>query len=91
MSTTKDLGEACQAEIKHLKAVIQFKETHILTLQETIRTLKRKEIRRQQREKKKRDAEKKEVKIPEKTLIYDNMVGDLDILCQQYQIYLKTL
>ena len=23
MSTTKDLGEACQAEIKHLKAVIQ--------------------------------------------------------------------
>ena len=40
MSTTKDLGEACQAEIKHLKAVIQFKETHILTLQETIRTLK---------------------------------------------------
>ena len=91
MSTTKDLGEACQAEIKHLKAVIQFKETHILTLQETIRTLKRKEIRRQQREKKKRDAEKKEVKIPEKTLIYDNRVGDLDILCQQCQIYLRTL
>ena len=91
MSTTKDLGEACQAEIKHLKAVIQFKETHILTLQETIRTLKWKEIRRQQREKKKRDAENKEVKIPEKTLIYDNMVGDLDILCQQCQIYLKTL
>ena len=90
MSTTKDLGEACQAEIKHLKAVIQFKETHILTLQETIRTLKRKEIRRQQREKK-RDDEKKEVKIPEKTLIYDNMVGDLDIVCQQCQIYLKTL
>ena len=90
MSTTKDLGEACQAEIKHLKAVIQFKETRILTLQETIRTLKRKEIRRQQREKK-RDAEKKEVKIPEKTLIYDNMIGDLDILCQQCQIYLKTL
>ena len=90
MSTTKDLGEACQAEIKHLKAVIQFKETHILTLQETIRTLKRKEIRRQQREKK-RDDEKKEVKIPEKTLIYDNMVGDLDILCLQCQIYLKTL
>ena len=90
MSTTKSLEEACQAEIKHLKAVIQFKETHILTLQETIRTLKRKEIRRQQREKK-RDDEKKEVKIPEKTLIYDNMVGDLDIVCQQCQIYLKTL
>ena len=90
MSTTKNLGEACQAEINHLKAVIQFKGTHILTLQETIRTLKRKEIRRQQREKK-RDDEKKEVKIPEKTLIYDNMVGDLDILCQQCQIYLKTL
>ena len=91
MSTTKDPGEACQAEIKHLKAVIQFKETHILTLQETIRTLKRKAIRRQQREKTKRDAEKKEVKIPEKTLIYDNRVGDLDILCQQCQIYLRTL
>ena len=91
MSTTKDLGEACQAEIKHLKAVIQFKETHILTLQETIRTLKRKEIRRQQREKTTRDAEKKEVKIPEKTLIFDNRVGDLDILCQQCQIYLRTL
>ena len=35
MSTTKELGEAwygCQAEIKHLKAVIKLKETHILTL-----------------------------------------------------------
>ena len=89
MSTIKELG--CQAEIKHLKDVINFKETHILTLQETIRTLKRKEIRRPQREKKKRDAEKKEVKIPEKTLIYDNRVGDLDILCQECQIYLRTL
>ena len=39
MSTTKELGEAwygCQAEIKHLKAVIKLKETHILTLKEYI-------------------------------------------------------
>ena len=76
MSTTKELGEAwygCQAEIKHLKAVIKLKEY--------IRTLKRKEMRRQQRDKKKRDAEKKEVKNPEKTLIFDNMVGDVNVLC----------
>ena len=40
MSTTKELGEAwfgCQAEIKHLKAVLKLKETHILTLKEYIR------------------------------------------------------
>ena len=46
MSTTKELGEAwfgCQAEIKHLKAVLKLKETHILTLKETIQSLKRKE------------------------------------------------
>ena len=68
MSTSKELGEAsdgCQTEIKQLKA-------HILTLKETIRILKRKVMRRQQREKTKREA-------------------DLDILCQQCQIYLKTL
>ena len=90
MSTTKELGEACQAEIKHLKMDIQLKETHILTLQETIRSLKRniRFLRRQQREKKKRDAESK---FPEKTLIYDNMVGELDILCATCQRYLKTL
>ena len=93
MSTTKELGEAwygCQAEIKHLKAVIKLKETHILTLKEYIRTLKRKEIKRRQREKK-RDAEKKEVKKEEKTLIYDNMVGDINLLCAKCQRYLKTL
>ena len=61
MSTTKELEEAwfgCQAEIKHLKAVLKLKETHILTLKEYIRTLKRKEMRRQQIERK-RVAEKK--------------------------------
>ena len=88
MSTSKELGEAsdgCQTEMKQLKA-------HILTLkEETIRILKRKEMRRQQREKTKRGAEMKGIKCPVKTLIYDNMVGDLDILCQQCQIYLKTL
>ena len=72
MSTDKELGEAwfgCQAEVKHLKAVLKLKETHILTLKEHIRSLKRKEMTRQQREKK-RVAEKKEVKKEEKTLIY---------------------
>ena len=93
MSTTKELGEAwfgCQAEIKHLKAVLNFKETHLLTLKEYIRKLKRKEMRRQQREQK-RVAEKKEVKNPEKTLIYDQSVGDLNLLCAKCQRYLKTL
>ena len=93
MSTTKELGEAWfgwQAEIKHLKAVLKLKETHILTLKEYIRTLKRKEMRRQQREKK-RVAEKKEVKKPKKTLIYDQSVGDLNNLCATCQRYLKTL
>ena len=93
MSTTKELGEAwfgCQAEIKHLKAVLKLKETHILTLKETIQSLKRKEMRRQQREQK-RVAEKKEVKNPEKTLIYDESIGDLNLLCANCQRYLKTL
>ena len=93
MSTTKELGEAwfgCQAEIKHLKAVLKLKETRILTLKEYIRKLKRKEMRRQQREQK-RVAEKKEVKNPEKTLIYDQSVGDLNLLCAKCQRYLKTL
>ena len=60
MSTTKDLRDAwfgCHAEIKHLKAVLNLKETHILTLKETIRKLIRKEIKRLQREKKKRETE----------------------------------
>ena len=46
MSTDKELGEAwfgCQAEVKHLKALLKLKETHILTLKEYIRSLKRKE------------------------------------------------
>ena len=93
MSTDKELGEAwfgCQAEVKHLNAVLKLKETHILTLKEYIRTLKRKEIKRRQKEKK-RDAEKKEVKKAEKTLIYDNMVGDINFLCAKCQRYLKTL
>ena len=62
MSRTRELGEAwfgCQAELK-------LKETHILTLKEYIQSLKRKEMRREQREQK-RVAEKKEVKNPEKT------------------------
>ena len=93
MSTDKELGDAwfgCQAEIKHLKAVLNLKEAHILSFKKYIRTLKRKEMRRQQREKK-RDAEKKEVKKEEKTLIFDNMVGDINLLCTKCQRYLKTL
>ena len=93
MSTTKELGEAwfgCQGEVKHLKAVLKIKETHILTLKEYIRTLKRKEIKRRQREKR-RDAEKKEVKKAKKTLIYDNRVGDINLLCAKCQRYLKKL
>ena len=57
MSTDKELGEAwfgCQAEVKHLKAVVKLKKPHILTLKEYIRTLKRKEIKRQQREEERR-------------------------------------
>ena len=93
MLTDKELGEGwfgSQAEVKHLKAVLKLKETHILTLKETIQSLKRKEMRRQQREQK-RVAEKKEVKNPEKTLIYDQSVGDLNLLCAKCQRYLKTL
>ena len=97
MLTDKELVEA---QVRHLKAVLKLKETHILTLKEYIRTLKRKEIKRRQREKK-RDAEKKEVKkaektliydnMVEKTLIYDNMVGDINDLCATCQRYLITL
>ena len=53
MSTTKELGEAwfgCQAEIKHLKAVLKLKETHILTLKEYIRTLKKKRGKKKAKE-----------------------------------------
>ena len=89
MSTTKELGGAwfgCQAEIKHLKAVLKLKGTHILTLKEYIRTLKRKEVKKRQREQN-RSGEKKEVKKPEKTLIYDQSVGDLNNLCATCQLY----
>ena len=92
MSTDKELGEAwfgCQTEIKHHKALLNLKEAHILTLKKYIRNLQRREIKRQQRVK--RAAEKKEVKKEEKTLIYDNMVGDINILCAYCQEYLKTL
>ena len=57
MSTDKELGDAwfgCQAEVKHLKAVLNLKGAHILSFKKYIRTLKRKEMRRQQREKKRR-------------------------------------
>ena len=95
MSGTKELAEAwcgSHAEIKHLKAIVKLKETHILTLKETIRFLKRKEMRRQQRDKTKREAEKKRSqKTPEKTLIYDQSVGNLNLLCTKCQQYLKTL
>ena len=53
MLTDKELGEAwfgSQAEVKHLKAVLKLKETHILTLKEYIRTLKRKEKETPKRE-----------------------------------------
>ena len=104
MSTANEL--TCQAELKHLKALLHFKDTHILTLEETIRHLKRKE--RQQREKK-RDtesnipetayiyedwAENKRLggtTIPEKTLVYENKVCDLERLCAHCQRYVTTL
>ena len=94
MSGTNELAEAwcgSHAEIKHLKAIVKLKETRILTLKETIRILKRKEMRRQQREKTKREAEMKGINCPVKTLIYDQSVGDLNLLCAKCQRYLKTL
>lgn len=84
---TEELGKASndsQTEIKQLKA-------NILTLKETIRKLKQKEMRREQREKKKREAEMKEIICPVQTLIYDNRVADLELLCAHCQRYLKTL
>ena len=102
MSTANEL--ACQAKLKHLKALLHFKDTHILTLEETIRRLKRKE--RQQREKKRESttpetayiyvdwAENKWLggtKIPEKTLVYENSVCDLERLCDHCKRYVTTL
>ena len=104
MSTANEL--ACHAKLKHLKTLIHFKDTHILTLEETIRRLKQKE--RQQREKKS-DAklnipetayiyedwvENKRLggtTIPEKTLVYENKVCDQERLCAHCERYVKTL
>ena len=96
MTTENELGEAwfgCKTEIQHLKAVLQIKEKHILTLKKYIRTLKRKEIKRREKTRTtaKKETEKKEVKYAEKTLMYDNMIGYVDCLCPFCQRYLKTL
>ena len=88
MLTDKELGEAwfgCQGEVKHLKAVLKLKETHILTLEEYIRTLKRKEIKRRQREKK-RDAEEKEADL--KRCVWIG-AGEVDALCDTCKRYLR--
>ena len=88
MSSSKELGEAwfgCQAEMKHIKAVLKLKETHILTLKEYIRTLKRKEMKRQQREKK-RAAEKKEADLNKVVWIG---AGEMDALCANCKRFLR--
>ena len=87
MLTDKELGEAwfgCQAEVKRLKAVLKLKETHILTLKDYIRTLKRKEIKRRQREK--RDTEKKEADLKRCAWIG---AGKMDALCDTCKRYLR--
>ena len=88
MSTSKELGEAwfgCQAEMKHLTAVLKLKETHILTLEEYIRTLKRKEMKRQHREKK-RAAEKKEADLNKVVWIG---AGEMEALCANCKRFLR--
>ena len=88
MSSSKELGEAwfgCQAEMKHIKAVLKLKETHILTLKEYIRTLKRKEMKRQQREKK-RAAEKKEADLNKVVWIG---AGEMEALCANCKRFLR--
>ena len=50
-----------------------------------MRTLARREITRLQREKTKREAEKNGIICPVKTLIYDNMIGDINLLCAHCQ------
>ena len=88
MSSSKELGEAwfgCQAEVKHIKAVLKLKETHILTLKEYIRTLKRKEMKRQQREKK-RAAEKKEADLNKVVWIG---AGEMEALCANCKRFLR--
>ena len=87
MSTTKELGDASnhsQTDIKELKADVR-------TIKETLRKVQQKEIRREEREKKKREAELKGIICPVMTLIYDNRVADIEILCAHCQRYLKTL
>ena len=87
MSTSKELGEArfgCQAEMKHLKAVLKLKETRILTLKEYIRTLKRKEMKRQQREKKR--AAKKEADLNKVVWIG---AGEMEALCANCKRFLR--
>ena len=106
MTTANELG--CSAEIKHLKALLHFKDTHILTLEETIRILKQNNrcLRRKHREKK-TDANLPETAyvyedwvgtkrlggtiLPEKTLVYENKVCDLECLCAHCQRHVKTL
>ena len=88
MSSSKELGEAwfgCQAEMKHIKAVLKLKETHIITLKEYIRTLKRKEMKRQQREKK-RAAEKKEADLNKVVWIG---AGEMEALCANCKRFLR--
>ena len=105
MSATKTAAEAwydCQIEKQQLKTEnqtlkdtieteIKQLKTNILTMKATIRKLQRKEMRREEREKKKREAEMHGIICPVLTLIYDNRVADLELLCAHCQRYLKTL
>ena len=74
-------------ELKHVKALLQVKEAEILALEETIRIHQRniRFLRRQQREK------KTDANLPEKTLVYENKVCDLERLCARCKRYVKTL
>ena len=88
MSRTKELEEAwfgCQAELKHVKAILKLKETHILTLKEYVQSLKRKEMRRQQREKK-RAAEKKAADLNKVVWIG---AGEMEALCANCKRFLR--
>ena len=84
----RELGEAwfgCQAELKHLKAILKLNETHILTLKEYIQSLKTKEMRRQQREKK-RAAEKKVADLNKGVWIG---AGEMEALCANCKRFLR--
>ena len=83
----RELGEAwfgCQAELKHLKAILKLKETHILTLKEYIQSLKRKEMRRQRE--KKRAAEKKTADLNKVVWIG---AGEMEALCANCKRFLR--